>query len=153
MSGTGLDLRGVERFVREQVLVDELVVERDNGLADDSFNTETGNYDSPEAAQVYAGPGAVQSLSGFTELDDPDVARIVETTEANYRMLTPLAEPLEAIVGDKVRVATVRGHQPDPTLRRRQFQVVDLGGAATHAVMRVTYLKQIGLLDEEPDDG
>lgn len=153
----GLDLSGIKRLV-DSWLVDEILVGRDNGETDDELDEETGQLIPTPDVQVYAGLGVVQSISGFSEVPDPDVQRVVEETGADYRALLPLEVTAEFVVGDLVRVTAQHTETQDPRLMSRRFRVVDLGGASSYAVLQILYLKQVGIVREPaaapaPDSG
>jgi hypothetical protein len=146
----GLDLSGIKRLV-DSWLVDQVLITRDNGEHDDVLDEETGQLTPTDAIGLYYGDGMVQSLAGFSEVPDPDVQRIVEATDADYRALIPLEVGIEFVVGDAVRVMEQRGTTVDPKLTRRRFQIVDTGGASSWNVLQVLYLKQVDVVSLDPD--
>jgi hypothetical protein len=137
----GLDLTGVAEFLETEILVDQLRFDRDNGSADDTLD-EDGDIVEAAASLLYAGPGAVQPLDGFSEVQDPDVQRILRTTEAKYRAMIPLAAGVEFKPGDLCRVTEQGGVMPNPLMLARRFEVVELAQVATLGVVQVVYLKQ-----------
>lgn len=141
MTVPGLDLSGVAAAV-DQWLADELVISRNLGESDDTLDPETGQLVSGGDVVVYAGRGAIQPLSGYTAMQDPDVARIVEETGARYRALLPHDVTVEFEVGDALWVAAVNSPSADPLLATRVFGVVDLGAVSSFSAARFLYLKQ-----------
>lgn len=141
MTAQGLDLSGLVDVVNDW-LVDGLVIARTNGEADDVLDESGGLEPGPRTA-VYVGPGAVQPLTGYTALQDPDVARMVEQSGARYRALLPAGTTADIRVGDELWVNELNNPSADPLLLTRVFGVVDLGGATSFQGVRFVYLKQI----------
>lgn len=141
----GLDLSGLRTVVEAWIGDSDVEIVRDHGASDDELDEATGQLEAPAAELVYAGPGAVQPMSGFTSVPDPDVQRILATTDATYRMLLSLDAPADVRPGDLVRVTANRSTTPDPQLLARRFEVVELGSVSSFAVVRFIYLKQLGV--------
>jgi hypothetical protein len=140
---SGLDLSGVARVI-DSWRVDHAVILRDSGVGDDVLDPETGTLIPTAAQAVWAGTVLVQNLTGFTELGDPDVARVIETTEARHRALLGLGEAPNAQVGDLLVMTAVNGSPTDPMLVDASFEIVDFGGPSSVSVTRIVYLKQVG---------
>ncbi|WP_030188171.1 DUF6093 family protein [Streptomyces violaceorubidus] len=106
------------------------------------FNPDTGQFEVPEGAITYEGPGAVQSGS-LPETASAVVATqpwVTETT-SKYKAFTPLAAPIAA--RDTI-VTVVSVHDGgDQALVGRQWRTMDPSQAGTLGVIRVTSLDQI----------
>ena len=146
----GLDLSGVQS-VFEGWLLDDVEMVRTNGSADDDLDEVTGVLTPGQDPVVYDGPGAVLPLSGYTDVPDPDVQRVLATTDAKYRLLLPLGADVVPVVGDEVRVKATRSTTPDPLLTSRRFEVVELAEVSSYAVLRTVYLKQVGVTPAEEE--
>ncbi|MEU5742071.1 DUF6093 family protein [Streptomyces tendae] len=106
------------------------------------FNPDTGQYEAPEDAVLYEGPGAVQSGSASSVASIPVAGQPwTNETASNYRAYTPLAAPIAA--RDTI-VTVVSVHQGgDQTLVGRQWRANDPSQGGTLGVIRVTSLDQI----------
>jgi hypothetical protein len=106
------------------------------------FNPDTGQYEVPEDAILYEGPGAVQSGSASGVASIPVVGQPwTNETTSNYKAYTPLTAPIAA--RDTI-VTVVSVHEGgDATLVGRQWRANDPSQAGTLGVIRVTSLDQI----------
>lgn len=141
----GLDLTGVQRAL-EQWLIDELeVVRGDQNQAGAELDPDTGKLTLVDAEPVYDGLGAVQPLSSFIAQADPDVTAIVAATGARYRGLIPIDETFPARVGDTLRVKAIHSPSASPGLAGTAYEIVHPGDESSFAVVRICYLKPIGV--------
>lgn len=138
----GLDFTGIRSLVNDW-LVDTIRFERDNGVADDVLDEETGELIPPPAEVIYDGPGAVQPVSGFSEITDPNVATHYQESGATYRVLIPLNEPLDYRAGDIVKVTAVAEETGDPALVGPRWKVVEQRGESSFQVVRIIYLRPV----------
>jgi hypothetical protein len=139
---TGLDLSAVEKAILSWA-IDDLRIDRDNGVADDALDPETLLLIASEGERVWAGKGAIQALTTFLDQGDPDVARVVDATGARFRALLPLRETIPARVGDVLTCDAVHSPSADPRLAGESFLIVHEGDPASFAVARIVYLRPV----------
>ena len=145
---TGLDLSAVETALNAWA-IDDLRIDRDNGVADDELDPETLLLIPAQGIRMWMGKGAVQPLTGYVDQGDPDTLRIIDETGARYRALIPLRRRVPARVGDVLTVDRLHSPSADPRLSGRSFVIVALGAPSSFAVVQFLYLKP---LDNDLDD-
>lgn len=145
----GLDLSGVASVLDDWV-VDVAEITRDNGVADDDLDEETGELIRSDLSVLYADRAAL--LPGTSGgVVDPDFQQISDETGAKYRMLIPHGLPVPQVrPGDVVRWTEANGTTPDPLLLRRRFEVDDLAVVSSFSVGTFIPLRQTGLLPAAP---
>jgi hypothetical protein len=132
-------MTGLEAVV-ETWLVDDIAVTRDLGPSDDTLNEETGELESPDATAVWSGVGAVLPINGQL-LEDPQVSRVVDETQADYRLLRPRgSDPIA--YGDLVRVTSVNGVSSNPRLVDQLWKVVKPPTPASVEAVDIAYLAE-----------
>ncbi|MGP3737912.1 DUF6093 family protein (plasmid) [Streptomyces sp. GDS52] len=137
----GLDLGPITTLVEGLILLDVVRFTSPAG-GPPVFNPDTGQYEVPEGAVLYEGPGAVQpgSTSAVANIPVPNQPWVDETA-SNYRAYTPLSAPLA--VRDTI-VTVVQVHAGgDVSLIGRQWRANDPSQGGTLGVIRVTSLDQI----------
>lgn len=138
----GLDLSSVATFLEGFLLLDTVRISHP-GAGAPVFNPSTGEYEWPDQAPLYEGPGAVQvagTPGGISAIPGTNLPWVPETN-SKYVAFTPLSAPTAE---KDMLVSVVAVHDGgDPALLGRQWRVQDPAVASTLTVVRITGLDQV----------
>jgi hypothetical protein len=144
---SALDLSGLRTVIGDLFLADKGTLTRDNGVADDELDEESGDLTPSGPRAIYTGTGSVQPVggNGGRGVPDLDVAVAPLLTDTTHRLMLPLVETagLDIQVGDVWTQTEVLGTLGDKDLEGRKFRVNELPDASSFAVVRFVFLKPL----------